>query len=655
MDFKNPNDILNAYSSGFTGAYCDPKDVDKLLGELKHPLFEVCADNLYGTGEGKIALPFKALLKFDPGFGPAERQVVGDCVSHSTRNAVDISRAVQIINGSPQEFRTRGATEAIYGSRGFSGEGMTCSQAARFVSQQGGILLRLQYPFGDFRRYNGKLGSSWGARGVPRDVVEEAKKNQVRTTSLVTTIEGARDAITNGYAISVCSNQGFSSTRNEHGISNAQGTWMHAMCHPNYTEILTKRGWISVSEMSMEDEFCTLNPETHLIEWQKPLDIVEYDFDGQLNRFSGNNMIQIDVTPDHRMYGVIDSNYFDSDIVQDPKNYVFIEAYNTPKDLKIKLSANYTNQKVLKYKFKEYEIDMDVWLEFLGYFISEGCTVTFDSKIIRKDRSNNPYTRKIRRVEISQTKLENLDIIESCLNKLPFHFRREKDKWICEQKDLNEELQCFGKAWEKYIPDYVWDCGKDQLKILANALMLGDGTEKDGKYISYTTASKRLADDFQQLMLFIGYSAKITKNIVENKHKGSFAVRDSYSIFIRTLKNLVKVGKSELINYIGKVYCPSTKNGIVYTRVNGKPNWNGNCWIAVDDSREIYNETLFLVQNSWGNWNSGPKRLDQPDGSFWIRQSVAERMLKQNGSFVFSDIDGFELRNIDWTLNKIFS
>jgi hypothetical protein len=234
--------------------------------------------------------------------------VISNCVSHSTRNAVDISRSVQIVNGTPQEFRARGATEAIYGSRGFAGEGMTCSQAARFVSQQGGILLRLSYPFGDFRTYNGRLGSSWGRGGVPREIVEESKKNQVKTTSLVNTIEGARDAIANGYAISVCSNVGFSSTRNQHGIANAQGTWMHAMA-----------------------------------------------------------------------------------------------------------------------------------------------------------------------------------------------------------------------------------------------------------------------------------------------------------------------------------------------------------WIGVDDSREIHNETLFLVQNSWGNWNSGPKRLDQPDGSFWIRQSVAQNMLRQNGSFVFSDIDGFELRNINWTMDKIFS
>lgn len=224
-----PKELLEQYSSGFVGAYCDMNDLDKLLGDLKHPLFEVCAHNLYGTGEGKISLPFKALMKFDPGFGPAEKQTCGDCVSHSTRNAVDITRAVEIINGQQESFILRSATEGIYGSRGFAGEGMTCSQAARFVSTQAGILLRKKYPFADFSVYNCNIGASWGARGVPNEVIEEGKKHQVKTTSLITTIEGARDALANGYAISVCSNVGFESKRDKNGISNAQGSWSHAM------------------------------------------------------------------------------------------------------------------------------------------------------------------------------------------------------------------------------------------------------------------------------------------------------------------------------------------------------------------------------------------------------------------------------------------
>ena len=69
IDFNKPSDLLKAYKNGFVGSWCDPEDTDKLLGELPHPLFGAAAYSLYETGKGKLALPFKNLLKFDSGFG----------------------------------------------------------------------------------------------------------------------------------------------------------------------------------------------------------------------------------------------------------------------------------------------------------------------------------------------------------------------------------------------------------------------------------------------------------------------------------------------------------------------------------------------------------------------------------------------------------
>jgi hypothetical protein len=66
----------------------------------------------------------------------------------------------------------------------------------------------------------------------------------------------------------------------------------------------------------------------------------------------------------------------------------------------------------------------------------------------------------------------------------------------------------------------------------------------------------------------------------------------------------------------------------------------------MDDTRERYDETLFLVQNSWGKWNSGPKVHGQPDGSFWIRERDASGMLSGGGSYVLSNFDGFPPQKI---------
>ena len=83
--------------------------------------------------------------------------------------------------------------------------------------------------------------------------------------------------------------------------------------------------------------------------------------------------------------------------------------------------------------------------------------------------------------------------------------------------------------------------------------------------------------------------------------------------------------------------------------------WNhAMSWTAMDDSREIHNETLFLIQNSWGAFNGGPKRHDQPDGSFWVREKDARGMLNQNGAWAYSDVDGFPPRKVDWTIDEVF-
>ena len=227
-DYENSEELLEAYQNGLEGAICDPEDVKKLLGELAMPLFGAAAYELELSGQGKLSLPFKSLLKFVPEFGASESQTTGDCVSHSTRNAVDITRAVEIdIKGEAESFKNRGATEAIYQSRSNSGQGMTCSGAARYINAIGGLLIRKDYGAVDLSIYNSALGAK---KRIPNSIYKtEAHKHPVNTISMVTTVPEARDALANGYALSCCSGYGFSSVRDENGIARQKGSWSHAM------------------------------------------------------------------------------------------------------------------------------------------------------------------------------------------------------------------------------------------------------------------------------------------------------------------------------------------------------------------------------------------------------------------------------------------
>jgi len=243
-----PKELYDNYRKGFSGCLWEPHHFDHLMETLKYPLFGNASKRIKNSGKGKLSTPYKSVLKFDK--NPYnERQTTGDCVSHGTRNACDVSRAVEIdIHNERESWIARGATEAIYGARGFSGQGMSCSRAAEFVSKIGGILVRQNYSgVIDLSKYNGNLGAGWGGRGLPDKVLDLANDHQVQTTSLVQNVEQARDALANGYGLAVCSNYGFNSTRDKKGFAKQSGSWGHCMA------------WIACDDTGDEPAFLVQN------------------------------------------------------------------------------------------------------------------------------------------------------------------------------------------------------------------------------------------------------------------------------------------------------------------------------------------------------------------------------------------------------------
>jgi len=248
MPRLSPKELYDDYRKGFSGCIWEQHHFDHLMETLKYPLFGDASKKIKNSGKGKLSTPYKSVLKFDK--NPYnERQTTGDCVSHGTRNACDVSRAVEIdVDGEKESWIAKGATEAIYGARGFSGQGMSCSRAAEFVSKTGGILVRQNYKgVVDLSKYNGNLGAGWGGRGLPDKVIDLANDHQIKTTSLVRTIEEARDALSNGYGLAVCSNYGFSNKRDKKGFASESGSWGHCMA------------WIACDDTGGESAFLVQN------------------------------------------------------------------------------------------------------------------------------------------------------------------------------------------------------------------------------------------------------------------------------------------------------------------------------------------------------------------------------------------------------------
>jgi len=240
----------DVYESGLIGAYDNPADDNDLVEAIRQHdgapngsdvLFE---NSLYQTGSGKLSLAFSAPLAMYPDCLPGGAQERGDCVSWSTRYAVLTSYCNEVMHGKnlgkfdiPQVSdvaRQNGviATESWYWFRGHSGEGWTCSGAAKIALEKSGMWLRKPYEqFGfDLTKYDVTLAGRWGASKPPQDIVEQGQKTLIQTATFVRNYEELRDLIANGNGVSTCGGESWSGSRNEDGLCNrtAKG-WAHAI------------------------------------------------------------------------------------------------------------------------------------------------------------------------------------------------------------------------------------------------------------------------------------------------------------------------------------------------------------------------------------------------------------------------------------------
>lgn len=168
----------------------------------------------------------------------ANGYAVHNCVSHGSRNARDITRAVEIlVKKEPEDWFKMGATEPTYGARGHGGEGMSPGRASQF-ERDVGFLARTNYEgVVDLSKYKSSIGSKWGAGGVPENVKALCRKNKVGLISQVRTQEDLMDAMFNGYAAHSGQYASWSVESNSKGVhGRTPGGWNHDMCVAGYDD-----------------------------------------------------------------------------------------------------------------------------------------------------------------------------------------------------------------------------------------------------------------------------------------------------------------------------------------------------------------------------------------------------------------------------------
>lgn len=367
-------------------------------------------------------------------------------------------------------------------------------------------------------------------------------------------------------------------------------------CYDDKTEILTDNGWKLFKDLCNDDLIATLNKNTDTLEYQRPTNTFEYDYNGELININTKSLC-LAITPNHKIFE--SSNYkntldlwrltealniYNKSCVmkRGVKNWegIPIDDWVIPG-----CNIEYPNQHYQKGQCSDISVDIDAWLLFFGWWVTEG-------SIYKND------------INISQRKEYNFESIVKCLSVFGRKVQTntshgEIHGFSIKHYQLAEYLRTFGKSIDKYIPKGIKNLPKDKLLLLLNTLLKGDGYINVEHYKLqgyFSTISKRLADDVQEIAFKCGYAASI--NTLNRNKNTEYVVNivDCMTSQIIMSPSAVKKRNKNIYSkskYKGKVYCVEVPNSIVYVRRNGKSVWSGN-------SKTASTYLIDLLSRTWG-------------------------------------------------------
>lgn len=168
---------------------------------------------------------------------PNYPQQTGDCVSFGAKNACEYFLAAAIGKGIlDSEFHLLYPPYIYGGSRVIVGKGRlgrsagsVGAWAAEWVASVGGVL---KADDGEVPPYSGKIADEWGYKGPPSNLVTSSKQFTFSTVAPVKSAADVRDALCNGYPVTIASDFGTTKITVKDGrrVATRNTKWYHQMC-----------------------------------------------------------------------------------------------------------------------------------------------------------------------------------------------------------------------------------------------------------------------------------------------------------------------------------------------------------------------------------------------------------------------------------------
>lgn len=347
--------------------------------------------------------------------------------------------------------------------------------------------------------------------------------------------------------------------------------WFQTQCLPiDTTELLTKNGWVKLSDISVGDEVASAHIDDRNITFEKVLDIVEpYKADTWYSRY-------LEATDDHRMMYSVQSRKKRGQ--NDVADWGDVLEKATKQTVYIPTSGSYKGSGL---PLTNDQIRLLLAIQADGHYMYENRKVINGERVRTDDKHYYGiefHLKKDRKINAINEILDNLDI--------EFNVNKKSDGSVS-IRIYNKYVLAFANDWlDNKKLTYRWlELSDEQFEVFYDSLLDWDGC--------------RAGDDFSS---YEKHNIDVVTAIMSLHNRGVATNTDTRIKFTGEHRSISPASEPKKRMHSKLVGCVTVNTGFILIRQNGRTSIVGNCPGTLDLNR------MRAEANKWaaGGYNPAP-------------------------------------------------
>lgn len=331
----------------------------------------------------------------------------------------------------------------------------------------------------------------------------------------------------------------------------SQGHW----CYDDQTEVLTSDGFRLWENVQDDDMLGCWDPKRQSLVYENSLAMHRFDYDGEMYCVE-HPKVSLAVTPNHQMWVSLRQNHGKSGMEWLSPQLIVASDLGNRSMVKYHKIAPFIHDDLVELKMLPQHDNRDAMLKFIGFFLGDG-------------HAGNLESTNQNRIEFHLRRSRKIAYLRQLCHVLGWNLNEfSHDSYVIKFSGIGKLFRetFYDDMSNKTFPEEFLCANQHDALMLLDGLKNSDGSVKRNTW-TYSSMSERLLSQMEILAIHAGLSTSRTQN--DHIQGLSFHTR-SEPVVNQGRKNV------HATPYCGRVYCATTRTGVLVVRRNGQVVLSGN-------------------------------------------------------------------------------